>query len=55
MANRERDGHWLAKTIAVVVTAPLWVFLLRWWWEAIFALLTKPWREILCIGTGCGQ
>lgn len=44
-------------TLAVIVMvggAPLWIFFARMWWEGLYAVVTKPWSELFCVGvTAC--
>lgn len=44
---------WMPVVAVGFLTAPVWLFVVRLWWSATHALLTKPWDQIFCIGYRC--
>lgn len=41
---------WSPLAAMALMTAPIWLFGVRAWWEMTHALLTKPWTELFRIG-----
>jgi hypothetical protein len=45
---------WIVTYTAVaVVSAPIWLFWGRMWWEGVNRILTAPLSELICVGMQC--